>query len=294
MTRTLVLGIDGMLGSSVFRTAVRNGLEVYGTSRRKVMELNSAVHYYDGNFDLLDYLLESVQPDYIVNCIGLIKQKMSDTRLSDLEYAIQANTLLPHFLNSKVKNSNTHIIQIATDCVFDGMESTYTESSPFTPNDHYGLTKKMGEVSSSSFLNLRTSIIGPEKTQGVSLFNWVWKSPQRAVLPGFTNHFWNGITNDAFAEVVIGQIKTSSKLCGTQHLIPQNFLSKYELIKQIAKVTNRNDLEIVPTSAPNQINRRLSTDFPHLNLKLWKQAGFTGLPLISELLNEIHLPRLEG
>jgi dTDP-4-dehydrorhamnose reductase len=290
MTRTLVLGIDGMLGGSVFRVATRNGLDVYGTSRREIMELNGAVHYYDGSFELLDNLLESVQPDYIINCIGLIKQKMSDSRLGDLENAIQVNTLFPHFLSSRVECSNTHIIQIATDCVFNGIERAYTESSPFTPNDHYGLTKKMGEVSSRNFLNLRTSIVGPENNQGVSLFNWVWKSPQRAVLQGYTNHYWNGITSDAFAEVVVGQIKSSDKLCGTQHLIPRDFLSKYELIQQIAKVTNRDDLEIVPMSAPNQLNRRLSTDFPEQNLKLWKHAGFRALPLISELLSDIHLP----
>jgi dTDP-4-dehydrorhamnose reductase len=289
MTRTLILGIDGMLGSSVYKMAMKSNLDFYGTSRRKNLEFNQNVYFFDSDLKSLDRLLDEVQPDYIVNCIGVIKQKMVDSEIRDVEKAININTLLPYFLNTRVEKSNALVIQIATDCVFDGRDGLYTESSSYTHNDYYGLTKRMGEVSSNHFLNLRTSIIGPEFGKGVSLFNWVWKSPPGAVLPGFINHIWNGITTDAFAKVVVGQIKTSSRLSGTQHLIPADVVNKFELVQKISRITNREDLQIVPTVASSAVNRSLATIFPEVNKKLWQNAKFDSPPLISELLSEIQL-----
>ena len=43
------------------------------------------------------------------------------------------------------------VIQIATDCVFDGLKGNYTEDDKHNAIDVYGKTKSLGEVSADNF-----------------------------------------------------------------------------------------------------------------------------------------------
>ena len=99
------------------------------------------------------------------------------------------------------------MIQIATDCVYSGKTGGYNEDSLHDALDAYGKTKSLGEVRSSTFLNIRSSIIGPEINHKVLLLEWFLKQPKGAVLNGFSNHLWNGVTTLQFAELCLTIIK---------------------------------------------------------------------------------------
>ena len=59
------------------------------------------------------------------------------------------------------------IIQIATDCVYDGVNGNYSETDLHNPTDIYGKTKSLGEVPEPDFLNIRCSMIrARNKEQG--------------------------------------------------------------------------------------------------------------------------------
>jgi dTDP-4-dehydrorhamnose reductase len=216
------------------------------------------------------------ETDWVINCIGSIPQKNDDP-----ETFIRLNALFPKFL----AETKASVIQIATDCVFDGAKGSYTESDPKTAIDIYGLTKYLGEVSRDRFLNLRASIIGPELTSKKSLFEWVRTQPEGASVYGFANHYWNGVTTEAFAKVVKGLIKTNIKLGGTFHLVPGDQVSKYQLVKMIASVTGRTDLTIEPKIV-DPVDRTLQTDFPNLNSMFWRVAGYESAPTIEQMIYE--------
>jgi dTDP-4-dehydrorhamnose reductase len=215
------------------------------------------------------------ETDWVINCIGSIPQKNDDP-----ETFIRLNAVFPKFL----AETKASVIQIATDCVFDGEKGSYTESDSKTAKDIYGLTKYLGEVSRDRFLNLRASIIGPELTSKKSLFEWVRTQPEGASVYGFANHYWNGVTTEAFAKVVKGLIKTNIKLGGTFHLVPGDQVSKYQLVKMIAAVTGRTDLTIEPKIV-DPIDRTLETDFPNLNSMFWRVAGYESAPTIDQMIS---------
>ena len=144
--RIAVLGISGMLGSKMFDICQKYGLETIGINHSELDAENP-------DFSVIKHC------EYVINCIGIIKPYINSDNLSDIIKAIKVNSLFPY----KLAQTNKKIIQIATDCVWNGMRGKYLETDPHDAEDIYGKTKSLGEVYSHNFLNLRCSIIGPEK-----------------------------------------------------------------------------------------------------------------------------------
>ena len=258
----LLLGASGMLGHKIAEELA--DLDITALGRFDYEAFDSLARY------------GLTENDWVINCIGAIPQKNSDP-----ETFIRLNALFPKFL---AENTNASIIQIATDCVYDGSKGSYTESDTKTASDVYGLTKYLGEVKRHRFLNLRASIIGPELSAKKSFFEWVRTQPHGATVQGFTNHYWNGVTTEAFARVVKGLIKTNIKLGGTFHLAPQNQVSKYELLKMVATRVQRTDLTIQPKLV-HSVDRTLGTEFPNLNFLFWRVAGYESAPTIQHMIS---------
>lgn len=257
MTLVTILGASGMLGSACLRV------------------IPYANHPDRSEFDALKD--EPNFEGWVINCIGAIPQRISDQKLM-------------HELNSnfpiRLSKTSAKIIQIATDCVFSGVKGNYSESSVPDPIDEYGRSKLAGEVPSS--LNIRCSIIGPDKS-GASLFEWVRSQPEGATISGYADHFWNGVSTDIFAKLAKGIIENSYWVDHKIHFVPLNHVSKYELVRLIAKRIGRDDLNILKTNTGGQVNRTLSTDYPEINKELWNLAGFETIPSIQQIVDEIPL-----
>ena len=177
----LVLGANGMLGSMVYDYFSQlPGFIVRGTVRPN--ELQDS--YQSGNFFPFDASLPILAqmeticsrfiPDYIINCIGIIKPYCRDTDPKGIVLAIDVNARFPWKLSLAMSTlaPDSRIIQIATDCVFSGIHGNYNELSQHDALDVYGKTKSLGEVIHENLLNLRCSIIGPEVFTSVSLLGW--------------------------------------------------------------------------------------------------------------------------
>ena len=54
--------------------------------------------------------------------------------------------------------NNSKLIHISTDAVFSGKEGNYTEDSPYSPVDFYGISKAAGKIKDDHNLTIRTSI----------------------------------------------------------------------------------------------------------------------------------------
>jgi dTDP-4-dehydrorhamnose reductase len=210
--------------------------------------------------------------DYVINCIGAIPQK--GYRPNEM---VKLNSHFPHL----IAQEGRRVIQIATDCTFSGTRGSYTEADTKDATDDYGLSKSNGEP--ESFMNIRTSIVGPELTSKKSLFEFVRNQPTSETIKGFCTHYWNGVTTDAFAQVVRGVIDQGLFMTGTQHLVPADIVSKYQLLKMFAEKLGRTDLDIIPTITA-RVDRTLATIRPQLNTTLWNIAGYQKPPTIQELI----------
>jgi len=242
--------------------------------------------FFDASADSIEYLINEVSPDWIINCIGIIKPHINENNSSSVKNAIAVNSLFPHQLASAISNLKTKVLQIATDCVYSGKEGGYTEKSPHDPLDVYGKTKSLGEVSSEQFFHIRASIIGPEYGRSTSLQEWFLSQPKNAEVNGFTDHLWNGLTTHHFALLAKAIVLAGGDFSGTQHVIPANIVTKAELLESFAQVYNRKDIQINAVVSKFRIDRTLKTQDISRSNVLWRLAGYDKPPTIQEMIEQ--------
>jgi len=284
LTKVLILGNNGMLGSATERIFRADPNVKVETSSRSGNGSNHAFDVLTGN---ISDLVESTSPEYIINCIGVIKPRIDDKNAHSVSDALKVNSLFPHELHKATIGSSIKVIQIATDCVYSGSRGSYSESDPHDALDVYGKTKSLGEVNSSNFLNIRVSIIGPEKGRSTSLLEWFLNQPQNASLSGYANHLWNGISTFHFARIALGLIKRSSFNAGSVHLLPKGRVSKFELLQIFRDTYDRNDLQISEVHPENIVDRTLATQDERISASFWRNAGYQAVPNIRQIVTEM-------
>ena len=268
--RILVLGGAGMLGHIVLEKLYgKDVFEVFDITRKKENRLNN-FECDVTNFNFLFKIIKDINPDYIINCIGvLIKGSIQDP-----SNAILINALLPHKLAQFSKAINAKLIHISTDCVFDGSKGSYIETDNKTAQDTYGLSKSLGEINDDKNLTLRTSIIGPElKKNGEGLFSWFIK--QKGEVKGFTESIWGGVTTIVLAEAIINSIKENHT--GLIHVTNGQPISKFDLLSIIKDKFELNNIDLKKVSG-KKADKSLSTKFNYFNIQTYSK-------MISEMRN---------
>lgn len=284
MAKALVLGGNGMLGRALTATLMRQGISVLTTSRQG----EGASLSFDANSHSVSDVLDCLSPgDFVVNAIGMITHRIDHTSTQSRLDTVIANSVFPLELAIAAEKHQLKVIQIATDCVFDGQAGGYVETDSHTATDVYGKSKSLGEADSESVMHLRCSIIGAESGKNLSLFEWVKNQQQGAVVLGYSDHYWNGVTTTAFAKVTHGIMTKGLFSPGVQHLVPSNYVSKANLVSLIAERCQRFDLTVNVAATGKSVNRTLATRNSERNLDLWKAAGYGGVPSVEQLVAEM-------
>ena len=291
MTKVLILGATGMLGTAVVNEFLNFKGDVVVTTRGKKLEsLPNSVSQlsFDATTDDLATVFKGLgKVDYVINCIGIIKPHISDHDEKQRLNALQINSLLPQKLADWGSKTGAKVIQIATDCVFSGQKGSYLETDAHDALDVYGKSKSLGEVPNPSMMHLRVSIIGPEVGRSTSLLEWVRNQAVGVEILGFTDHMWNGVTTTHFGKIARGIIESNLFNGGLFHLVPGNRLPKDKLVQKIAMVFGRGDIVVQPKASGNTVDRTLETIDPEFNDKLWNAAGYEIPPTIERMIEEI-------
>jgi len=237
--KILVLGASGMIGSAMMRVLSENkAWEVVGTLRsadaKRFFLPAVASKLLPGvdidNQDALVRVFSRVQPEVVINCIGLTKHhKESD----DPVLAIPINALLPHRIAEVCAVARARLIHVSTDCVFSGLKGSYVEDDPADARDVYGKTKFLGEMNYPHAVTLRTSTIGHEFQSTHGLLEWFLS--QEGKCKGFDRAIFSGLPSTVFAQVVRDIVIPRTDLSGLYH-VGAEAINKYELLRLIAKV----------------------------------------------------------
>jgi dTDP-4-dehydrorhamnose reductase len=267
--RILVLGISGMLGNSVFRLFSENpDYKVFGSIRSNSLPSRLAYDLPENvktkvdveNLDSLTILFSEVQPDVVINCVGLVKQlKESDDPL----VAIPINSLLPHRLARLCQVAGARLIHISTDCIFSGDRGMYTEADFSDAKDLYGRSKFLGEVDYPHSITLRTSIIGHEIAGARSLVGWFLA--QEGSVKGYTRAIFSGLPTVEVARVIRDYVIPYSDLHGVYHLASEP-INKFDLLKLVAQTYKKNiniiaDDQLVINRSLDATRFRLATGY---------------------------------
>ncbi len=209
----------------------------------------------------VEKVINKIRPDVIINAVGIIKQIQTS---QDVVKTLTINSIFPHNLAIIAEKNQARLINISTDCVFNGKKGNYEETDLSDAVDLYGKSKNLGEVEGKNCLTLRTSIIGRELKTSHSLVEW-FLSNQGKKVRGFINAVYSGFPTIVFADILADLLVNHKNLDGIYHLSSQP-INKFELLKLI-KFAYKADIEIEPF-AEFKIDRSLDST------KLRRKIGF--------------------
>jgi len=232
--KILILGADGMIGHKMAQVlSVQNHKIVISIREKKDLTLKSIplktkVFFNDFlNDNILDFL-EKVNPDVIINAIGVTIRRGYTKNISDTIYL---NSFFPHQLSNWAVAFKKRLIHFSTDCVFSGSEGSYLEDTTPDALDYYGKTKGLGEVNSKSSLTIRSSMIGPELFNKTELFEWIINNKEKEI-NGFSRVMYSGVTTVYMAKLVADLIDNHKNLIGIYNVASKP-ISKFELLHLI-------------------------------------------------------------
>jgi len=247
--KILILGAAGMSGSALIRYFSSDvNFTVYGSvktsnlvrqleARAPNAQIISSINVE--NQDCLTRLFDSVKPEIVVNCVGIVKQlPQSNNPLT----VLPINTLLPHQLARLCEIVGARLVHLSSDCVFSGKKGSYLESDVPDATDLYGRSKLLGEVDYPNAITLRTSLIGHELLGRRSLINWFLA--QEGSVRGFTKAIFSGLPVVEIARVIRKYILPNPELHGVYHL-SVDAISKHDLLSIVKDVYGK-QIEIIP------------------------------------------------
>ena len=249
--KILILGGHGMLGHRLWLNLQKEH-EVWVTVRQTSSPFPNLPEFPSNrvrtdvdasNFDQVTRALASIQPDLVINCIGLIKQMGHLAR--DPIMSISLNALLPHRLSLICRAAKIRMVHISTDCVFSGKKGNYLESDESDAEDLYGRSKFLGEVAYPPHsITLRTSIIGRELKTRLGLIEWFLSQKDGDTIRGYKHAIYSGFTTDELSRIIMNNIIPYPELTGLYH-VSSDPINKYDLLQITNQVFGRR-INILP------------------------------------------------
>ena len=237
--KVLILGIDGMIGHKIAQSLSQD-YDIYGSSRKNIVINDIGIKfgkivYHDFLIHNIEDLFRKIQPDIIINCVGITTRRGITKSNKNTEFI---NSKLPHHINDWAINNNSKLIHFSTDCVFSGSKGNYLDNDFTDADDIYGKSKAAGEVDSSNTLTIRCSMIGRELYNFTELFEWLIKNKNQQI-QGYSKVFYSGITTVRMGKILNQILKQSINLSGIYNIssVP---ISKFELLSKLSNAFSLN------------------------------------------------------
>lgn len=243
MNKVVVTGANGQLGQAIALIAVNYpSLNFVFLNRKQLNITNSSDvhHYFDEN-----------KCDFVINCAAYTAVDKAE---SEQELAKLINADAVQFLAEATSKHQIKLIQISTDYVFDGTQSTpRKENDPTNPINIYGETKLAGEVNTLLYnqqsLVIRTSWVYSRfgnnfvKTM-LRLFN---EKEEMGIIDDQLGSPTNAID---LAEALIQIVSANKFVPGIMNYSNEGQCSWYQFAVEIKKLTNASvHLNPIQTSA---------------------------------------------
>ncbi|MFJ5713981.1 dTDP-4-dehydrorhamnose reductase [Neobacillus sp. NPDC093127] len=152
MTKVLVTGAEGQLGSDLVSFLTLSGYQVFGMGKSELDITNE---------DEVNRIVALIKPNIIIHCAAYTQVDQAEFE-QDLAFLI--NGIGTRNIAIAAENIHAKLVYLSTDYVFDGSSTTpYHEFSPVSPINIYGSSKLAGEHFvrgfHSKFFIVRTSWI---------------------------------------------------------------------------------------------------------------------------------------
>ena len=247
--KILVTGHSGMLGSEVCKAVERMG--------------HTILTHANWGIDITEMPAERTDASIVINCAGLVPQRDPPPSAARM---MRVNGYGPLHLAEWCERVGARLIQVSTDCVFDGSGSgPHSEGDYAWPISNYGKSKLAGEIRREPHLTVRTSFVGFGKR---GLIAELMQHEKDAEPYKASSHLlWTGHTTRFVAEALV--MLAEKEIHGLLH-IPGETLTRYELCVLLRDTLDR-DFRLPSTVYEPKIDRRLAST-------RWAKEGLPDLP----------------
>lgn len=255
-----------MVGQQVVSTlASRAHITVLAVQRQSASE----AAYFDGSIESLRKVFSDAHADWVINCAGVLSNRIDTGSCASQCEAISVNARLPHEIARCASEFGGRLIHISTDAVFSGrLSAGYDECDKPDPDDFYGMTKTLGECTAPNALTFRCSVIGRDARRSSGLLEWFLGLPPQSSVVGYNDQTWNGVTTEQFAQLCGAIIAEDAfdhlrSVSHVYHFCPNPPITKYDLLLKFRSFSNK-DIEVMPGQSLNPRSRILKTRYPDL------------------------------
>jgi len=241
--KILITGSEGQLGSELVNLLSKDN-EVYGLSHKEldITDKNNVIN-----------TVSKIVPDIVIHCAAFVDADECET---NIKTAFDVNTIGSGNVAIASKKTNSTMVYISTDYVFDGKKtSTYLESDIPNPISVYGISKYGGEQIVRHYLEkffiVRTSWLYGKKVKNfVNIIINLAKDKKE--LKVVNDQVGSPTYVPDLARAISSLIST--KYYGIYHITNSGECSWYEFAKKILKYAEIKNVKVTPIST-EELNR---------------------------------------
>jgi dTDP-4-dehydrorhamnose reductase len=238
MQRLLITGATGLLGRKITELA-KNDYKVIPLYNTRPLHPDSLKLDITNLYEISN-LFKTVKPDIVVHTAAETNVDKCETQR---EHAWKINAEGTRNLALACSKTNTKIVYISTDYVFDGAKGNYNEQDRPNPANYYGVTKLEGENQviqhCKNHAILRTSVLYGWHPWKKNFATWVISQLRQGnEVTVVEDHYNTPTLADNLAEIVVEVVQRN--LQGLLHASGKERISRYEFAKKMAKIFNLN------------------------------------------------------
>lgn len=240
--RVLVIGSNGLLGQKVTELLVRGSayhIMLASQGDKPIRKLLTA------DYTPLDItskkdvkrVVASCEPDVIVNAAAMTNV---DACEKERDLAWRVNVVGVENIVDAAKKTNTKVIQISTDYIFDGKAGPYDENARPEPVSHYGRSKLASEnalrISELDYMIARTMVLyGYVPGAKPNFALWLIQNLERKMAVRVVDdQYGNPTLVDDLAYGIVSAIELNRS--GIYNIAGRDIVNRYEFALILARV----------------------------------------------------------
>ncbi|MEM2159918.1 MAG: SDR family oxidoreductase [Candidatus Nitrosotenuis sp.] len=246
MTKILVTGSAGLVGSQVTKDLVERKFDVYSCYNVEKPMDGILTHLDLASDKMIIDIMQSIKPEIVIHLAAITDVEMCETQ-HDLASLI--NTKSTKILAQESAKHDSFFVYMSTDYVFDGTGMKNEKDTP-KPLNFYGKSKLAGEIATSNFASsysiIRTSTpFGIHQTKK-SFPIWIKEKLElKREIPVLIDQFTSPTFVPNLSQMLIEVI--TRRINGIIHLAGATRISRYAFAKIIADRFNLDNTLLKPT-----------------------------------------------